>query len=91
MELVGTGIESCRCDREETSIDIDDLTVLVGENGAGKPAVLDALVILLDEQAMCCAADLVLAADGKRNVPPERDVEPAMLSLAELFGSIQQG
>jgi hypothetical protein len=27
-------------------------------------------------------------ADGKRNVPPERDVEPTILSPAELCGSI---
>ena len=30
----------------------------------------------------------MMAANDNRNVPPERDVEPAMLSLAELSGSI---
>jgi hypothetical protein len=47
-----------------------------------------ALAAFRDERSVCDALDPGFIADGKRNVPPERDVEPTILSPAELCGSI---
>jgi hypothetical protein len=47
-----------------------------------------ALAAFLDESSVRDALDPGFIADGKRNVPPERDVEPTILSPAELCHSI---
>jgi len=91
MKLVGAWIERFRCYETRTSFRFENLTVLIGRNDAGKSSVLDALALFFDEKAVCRAMDPVYIANGNRNVPPERDVEPAMLSLAELRSSIQLG
>jgi len=64
----------------------DDITVLIESSG---PSALDSLAIFLNKQSVCSATNPLLPVNNNRNVPPERDVEPAMLSLAELCGSIQ--
>lgn len=43
MKLRQVTLECFRCYQQPTTIDIDDLTVLVGRNDAGKSAILDAL------------------------------------------------
>jgi len=91
MKLVGAGVEGFRCHETRTSFRFENLTVLIGRNDAGKSSVLDALAMSCDEKAVCRAVNPVYIADGNRNVPPERDVKPAMLSLAELLASIQLG
>ena|GEM_PF-3101782 len=91
MKLVGAWIGGFRCCETRTSFRFENLTVLIGRNDAGKSSALDALAVFFDEKVVCRATDPVFLANGNRNVPPERDVEPAMLSLAELRSSIQLG
>jgi hypothetical protein len=91
MKLVGVGVEEFRCHETRTSFRFENLTVLLGKKDTGKSSALDALAVFFDEKAVCRATDPVFLANGNRNVPPERDVEPAILSLAELRGSIQLG
>jgi predicted ATPase len=43
-------IRNFRCFRDETEIDFDDLTVLVGKNDAGKSTVMDALNLFFNEK-----------------------------------------
>jgi predicted ATP-dependent endonuclease of OLD family len=43
MQLNHVTIENFRCYQQPTTVNIDDLTVLVGKNDAGKSAVFDAL------------------------------------------------
>ena len=88
MKLVGAGVEEFRCHETRTSFRFENLTVLLGKKDTGKSSALDALAMFFDEKAVM---DRVFLANGNRNVPPERDVEPAMLSLAELRSSIQLG
>jgi predicted ATPase len=89
MKLVGAGAEGYRCHETRTSFRFEHLTVLIGRNDAGKSPVLDALAMFFDEKAVRRAMNPVFVANGNRNVPPKRDVEPAILSLAELRASIQ--
>jgi len=49
MRLVRVRIRNFRCYQTETSIDIGNLTVLVGKNDAGKSAVFDALAVFFGE------------------------------------------
>jgi len=48
------------------------------------------LAVFFDERSVCGTMNPVFTANSNRNVPPERDVEPAILSLAELSDSIQR-
>lgn len=67
-----------------TSFRFQNLTVPLGKSGPGEAPARDAL-------AVCRATGPVFRTSGNRNVPPERDVEPAILSLAELRSRIQVG
>lgn len=49
MKLVRVKLENFRSYRNETNIDIDDLTVIVGRNDAGKSSILDALDLFFSE------------------------------------------
>ncbi len=49
MKLKRVRLRNFRCYEDETSIDIDNLTVFVGKNDAGKSAILDAVAIFFDE------------------------------------------
>ena len=91
MKRVGAGVEEFRCHETRTSFQFENLTVLLGKEEPGEAPALDALAVSFDEKAGCRATDPVFVANGNRNVPPERDVEPAILSLAELRNSIQVG
>ena len=45
MKLIQLKVTNFRCYREETILCLDDLTILVGKNDAGKSSILDALDI----------------------------------------------
>lgn len=49
MRLARVRLKNFRCYKDETSIDIDSLTVLIGKNDAGKSAVMDALDVFFNE------------------------------------------
>jgi predicted ATPase len=49
MKLIQVRLRNFRCFKDETSIDLEDLTALVGKNEAGKSTVLDALDIFFNE------------------------------------------
>ena len=90
MKSVGVRLENLSRYRTQASLAVDDIIVLIGKNDAGRSSILDALAIFFDEQSVCSATGPVFTANGNRNVPPERDVEPVILSLAELSDSIQR-
>jgi putative ATP-dependent endonuclease of the OLD family len=64
MRLVRTKIQNFRCYRQETAIDIDDLTVFIGKNDAGKSSILDALAIFFDEKGVPEADDVCVHTPG---------------------------
>ena len=84
----GVRLKNLSCYRTQASVAVDDITVLIEKSDAGRSSTLDNLAIYLNEQSVCSATNPGFAANGNRNVPPERDVEPAILSLAELGSSI---
>jgi putative ATP-dependent endonuclease of OLD family len=49
VRLARVRLRNFRCYKDETSIDIDSLTVLIGKNDAGKSAVMDALDVFFNE------------------------------------------
>jgi len=49
MKLITLKIKNFRSYKEETSIDVDDLTVFVGKNDIGKSTILEALDIFFNE------------------------------------------
>ncbi len=49
MKLARLRVRNLRCYQEETTIDFDDFTALVGQNDAGKSTILDALALFFDE------------------------------------------
>ena len=49
MKLIQVRLRNFRCFKQETSIDLEDLTALVGKNEAGKSTVMDALDIFFNE------------------------------------------
>lgn len=91
MKLVGARSAGFRSYETRTSFRFGSLTVLLETKELGESSALDAVAVLYDEKAARHAADPVFLANGNRNVPPERDVEPAILSPAELESSIQLG
>jgi putative ATP-dependent endonuclease of OLD family len=52
MKLVRVCLRNFRCYQVETSIDMGDLTALVGRNDSGKSAVFDALSIFFEEDKL---------------------------------------
>jgi len=66
MRLARVRISNFRCYVEETTIDFDSLTVLVGRNDAGKSAIFDALAIFFGEANM--DADDASKTGDKENV-----------------------
>jgi len=44
-------LRNFRCYKDETAIDFDDITALVGRNDAGKSSIMDALNIFLNDAA----------------------------------------
>lgn len=49
MKLVKVKLKNYRCYKEETSIELNDLTVIIGKNDVGKSAFLDALNVFFEE------------------------------------------
>ncbi|MBN2503278.1 MAG: AAA family ATPase [Anaerolineales bacterium] len=52
MRLARIRLRNFRCYQDEVSIEIDDITVLVGKNDAGKSTIMDALAIFFDEDKL---------------------------------------
>lgn len=63
MRLLETKIRNFRCYKEEVSIRVDNLTVLVGKNDSGKSAVLEALEIFFAEKTLPDNDDLCVSCD----------------------------
>ena len=49
MKIDSIRLRNFRCYKDETTIDFDDLTVLVGKNDSGKSTILEALDIFFNE------------------------------------------
>lgn len=49
MKLKSVSIRNFRCYKEEVTIEIDNLTAIVGRNDAGKSSIMDALEIFLND------------------------------------------
>jgi predicted ATP-dependent endonuclease of OLD family len=49
MKLVKVKLTNFRCYKEETSLDLNDITVIIGKNDVGKSAILSALNIFFEE------------------------------------------
>ncbi len=50
MRLIGLKVSNYRCFKAETIIDLDDITVLIGQNDSGKSSLLDALNVFFEEK-----------------------------------------
>ncbi|MCH9827015.1 MAG: ATP-binding protein [Gammaproteobacteria bacterium] len=62
MQLVRLTLKNFRCYREETTLEIDNLTAIIGRNDVGKSALMDALDAFFNESIE--AGDLSNTADG---------------------------
>ncbi len=62
MRLIRLTIKNFRCYRDETSLEVDDLTAVIGRNDIGKSALLDALDAFFNDSIE--AADLSTTAEG---------------------------
>lgn len=49
MKLVRVRLRNFRCYKDETTIDIDDVTAFIGKNDSGKSSILDAIGAFFDE------------------------------------------
>lgn len=47
MHLVQLKVSNFRCFKEETTVSLDNLVVLIGKNDSGKSSILDAMNIFL--------------------------------------------
>lgn len=65
MKLAQLKVTNFRCYKEETILDIDDLTVLIGKNDAGKSSLFDAMNIFFDSKVMPDIDDLSVGAENK--------------------------
>jgi len=59
MRLIKLKVTNFRCFKEETVVDLDDITVLIGKNDSGKSSLFDAIDIFIDEKKVpeaddCC-------------------------------------
>jgi predicted ATP-dependent endonuclease of OLD family len=82
MKLARISLKNFRCYQEQTAFDINELTLLIGRNDAGKSAILDALNIFFEE-AKIDAGDGSIQGDKKDiriicefdDLPEEIDVD----------------
>lgn len=65
MKLAQLKVSNFRCYKEETVLDIDDLTVLIGKNDAGKSSLFDAMDIFFDSKGTPDIDDLSIGAKEK--------------------------
>ena len=63
MKLKQLKLQNFRCYKDEVTIDLDDLVVLVGRNDSGKSSLFDALEIFFDERAAPKKEDLCVHSD----------------------------
>lgn len=95
MRLARLRLRNFRCYKDETAIDFDDITVLVGRNDSGKSSVMDALDIFLndgnpdkhDASKGGNAADLAIICEFE-DFPEEivlDDTNPTTLSVENLL------
>ena len=59
MRLIQLKVTNFRCFKEETVVDLDNITALIGKNDSGKSSLFDAMDIFLDEKKVpetddCC-------------------------------------
>ncbi|ABC62243.1 AAA family ATPase [Erythrobacter litoralis] len=90
VELAKVTIENFRCYREPISIDIENLTALVGRNDVGKSAIMDALAIFfevakLDRDDACKTGDptnvrITCEFDSLQDVILDTDYETNLVS-----------
>lgn len=64
VKLKKIRLRNFRCYESEISVDIDDLTLLVGKNDCGKSTILDALAIFFEE-AKLDQGDATISGDQK--------------------------
>ncbi|MGH9426297.1 MAG: AAA family ATPase, partial [Terriglobia bacterium] len=48
MRLVQVNVSNFRCFKDETTVALDDLVVLIGKNDSGKSSLLDAMNIFFN-------------------------------------------
>ena len=63
MKLEQLKVENFRCFKDEFTIDLDDLVVVVGRNDAGKSSLFDALQIFFEEKSAPDREDLSVQSD----------------------------
>lgn len=69
LKLVSLKLQNFRCYRDLTTINFDDLTVLIGKNDSGKSSILDALDIFFEASNVALEReDLCVNADSKEIV-----------------------
>ncbi|MFN8472272.1 MAG: ATP-binding protein [Anaerolineae bacterium] len=68
MKLVSVTIKNFRCYRDETTIEIGDLTTIIGKNDVGKSTILEALEVYFNNQIVKidCEDCHVSAADDRK-------------------------
>jgi len=66
MRLVQLKVTNYRCFREETVVDFDDITVLIGKNDSGKSSLFDAIDIFFDERRTPEPDDRCVHSDDSR-------------------------
>lgn len=64
MKLVEVKLQNYRSYHQETCVPIDDLTVIIGKNDAGKSTVLEALDVFFNNAGL----EKEEEADGSRSV-----------------------
>ena len=57
MRLVSVSLRNFRCYRDETTIQLDDLTTIIGENDVGKSSILEALEIFFNSEIVKIDSD----------------------------------
>lgn len=62
MQLTRMTIKNFRCYRDETTLEVNNLTAIIGRNDIGKSAILDALDAFFNDSIE--AGDLSTTADG---------------------------
>ena len=82
MKVTGLKLQNFRAYHDEVSIDIDDLTVFVGRNDAGKSTLLEALDIFFNDKEACVKIE---ADDLNKTAESNEDYE---LSISVSFSDV---
>ncbi len=81
MKLVKLTLENFRCYKEETSIEFNDLTTVIGKNDVGKSTILEALEIFFNN-------DLVKIAPDDANIESENKNVSIICDFIDLPGKL---